>query len=62
MNIFLNHFLASRVSFAVSLLIVAAVAALVVQAVIGTATAQVQTAQYCHFWCSEYGQCFWVCD
>lgn len=29
---------------------------------LGIATTQVHLAQYCHFWCSEYVQCFWGCD
>jgi hypothetical protein len=62
MNGILNTSLAGRVVFILSLVVVAAVAALAMQAVTGLAAAQVHTAQYCHFWCSEYGQCFWVCD
>jgi hypothetical protein len=62
MNGILDNSLGGRMVFILSLMVVAAVAALAVQAVIGLAAAQVSTAQYCHFWCSEYGQCFWVCN
>ena len=62
MNGILNNSLVGRAVFILSLVVVAAVAALAVQAVIGLAAAQVHTAQDRHFWCSEHGQCFWVCD
>ena len=60
MNTILTSLPVKRVFFILSLVIV--VAALVVQAVIGIVSAQVHAAQYCHFWCSEYGQCLWVCE
>ena len=47
MNTILTFFLANRAVYILSLDVVAAVAALAVQAVIGIAAAQVQTAQYC---------------
>jgi hypothetical protein len=62
MNTILTSFLANSAVFVLSLGVVAAVAAFAVQTVIGITAAQVQTAQYCHYWCTEYGQCFWVCD
>jgi hypothetical protein len=62
MNRILNDIPGNRAVFVLSLLGIVMVAALLVQAVIGIAVGQVSAAEYCHYWCNEYGQCFWLCD
>ena len=62
MNAILTKIFSGRTVYILSLLITAALVALAVQAVVGLAAAHAVPAQYCHFWCNEYGQCFWVCD
>ncbi|HVP96132.1 hypothetical protein [Methanoregula sp.] len=58
----LENDLTRQAVFILSVVILSAVMALVVQVVIGITAAHGLPVQYCHFWCSEYGQCFWVCD
>ena len=55
MNAILTKIFSGRTVYILSLLVTAALVALAVQAVAGLAAAHTVPAQYCHFWCNEYG-------
>ena len=62
MDEFVKRALKTRAVFMLSFVVIAMMAALVTHAGAMDPTSQITQGQYCHWWCNEYGQCFWVCD
>ena len=63
MDVFVKQALKTRAVFMLSFVVIAMMAVLVAHAgAMDLSTTQITTAKYCHYWCNEYGQCFWVCD
>jgi len=63
MDVFVKQACKTRAVFMLSFVVIAMMAILVAHAgAMDLSASQITQGQYCHWWCSEYGQCFWVCD
>ena len=62
MDVLVKQALKTRAVFMLSFVVIAMMAVLVTHAGAMDPTSQITQGQYCHWWCNEYGQCFWVCD
>jgi len=63
MDVFVKQALKTRAIFMLSFGVIAMMAVFVAHAgALDISAARITQGQYCHWWCTEYGQCFWVCD